>query len=469
MDNSIENQKAIQYARLQRPNALERLAELLRFKTISSQYEQYQDEFAQCASWLVNQLKMMGMERAEIIPTNGGPLIYAEWLAAAPELSTLLVYGHYDVMPVEPTDEWRHPPFEPYVDGQRIYCRGASDDKGQFFAVLFALEAWLKGAGKLPLNVKVLLEGEEEKLSPNLDEVLIGNQERLRCDGILVADMGGLDPRVPLIMYGTRGNLALEIIVSGPSKDLHSGTYGGGVDNPLNVLTRLIAALQDGKTRKIIVPGFYDRVQELTPRELELAKAVPITDEAGLYLTGAPALAGEQGYPLKLRISSRPTFDIHGIAGGYNGPGIKTVIPSSATAKISFRLVPDQQPEEVLHCIQDYLISLAPDTIRLMVKPLGQAAPLTVDLDHPVIAAAREAYQRSFDASPCYIRGGGSLRIASLFQHYVNPAILLTGFGLPEDNEHAPNESFALGQFYRGAEMVIHYLGILSSEYRNLG
>jgi acetylornithine deacetylase/succinyl-diaminopimelate desuccinylase-like protein len=463
MDNLLESSRAVEFSRANRPGTLEKLLELLRFKTISSQYQRYQDEFARCSAWLVEQLESMGLERAEIIPTSAAPLVYAEWLKAGSASPTLLIYGHYDVMPVEPAQAWKHPPFEPFVDEQRIYARGASDDKGQFFAVLSALHAWLKGTGRLPLNVKVLLEGEEEELSPNLDQILTNNQERLKCDGILVADMGGLDPRVPLVMYGTRGNLAIEVTVNGPSKDLHSGTYGGAVDNPLNVLTRLTAALQDPHTHKITLPGFYDRVKELTPRELELAQAVPITDEAGLILTGVPALAGEQGYPLKLRVSSRPTFDIHGIAGGYNGPGIKTVIPSSATAKLSFRLVPDQQPHEILDCVQNYLTGLAPNTVQLSIQTLGQAAPLTVDLDHPIIMAAKEAYQRSFDAPPCYVRGGGSLRIASLFQQYINPAILLTGFGLPEDCEHAPNESFALGQFYRGTEMVIHYLDILGS------
>jgi acetylornithine deacetylase/succinyl-diaminopimelate desuccinylase-like protein len=457
MDSQEAVWRAVEYGRQNRARSLERLAELLRFRTISSQYADNRAEFEACAAWLVGLLGEMGLKNGQSLLTGGAPLVYAEWLEAGPEAATLLVYGHYDVMPVEPEEEWKHPPFEPFCDEKRIYARGASDDKGQLLAVLNAVEAWLQGAGGLPVNVKVLLEGEEEELSPNLDAALLAYRELLACDGVVVADMGGLDRRVPLVMYGTRGNLAVEVRLRGPAKDLHSGTYGGGVDNPANVLTRLLASLQDPVSRRVQVAGFYDRVKELTPRELALAAAVPITDEAGLYLTGAPALGGEEGYPLKVRVSARPTFDVIGIAGGYAGPGFKTVIPSQAVAKLSFRLVPDQDPGEICAALQAHLAELAPPTVHLEVEALGQTHPLTVDIDHPVVAAARPAFEASFGAAPCFVRGGGSLRIASLFQEQLTPAILLTGFGLPQDCEHAPNESFALDQFYSGTEMMVHY------------
>ncbi len=355
--------QALDYAHSNQSRALERLCELLRFPTISALFPGNRTEFDNCSAWLVNTLQIMGFTHAQAYPTGGPDVVYAEWLGAG-DAPTLLLYGHYDVMPVEPVSEWTHPPFTPVIDEKRIHARGASDDKGQFFAVLCAAEAWLQTTG-LPVNLKVLLEGEEEELSKNLGEFIQRHREMLRCDGIIIADMGGLDPMLPLIEYGTRGNCALDITISGAAKDLHSGTYGGAVDNPFNVLVRLLAKIQDSKSRKILVPHFYDQVKELTERQHALAAEVPITDEVGLFITGAPALGGEQEYPLKVRISARPTFDIHGIRGGYTGEGVKTVIPATATAKVSFRLVPDQEPDEIYRLVTDYLTSLAPPTVRL--------------------------------------------------------------------------------------------------------
>lgn len=454
---------ALEYLDRQHAGNLRQLLELLRFPTIAAEYPENAAAFQGCTNWLVEKLSGMGFEYAEGIPVQDAPpVVYAEWSGAGTEAPTLLIYGHYDVMPVDPLEEWKHSPFEPYLDEQRIYGRGASDDKGQFMAVLYAAEAWLKGTGSLPVNLKVVLEGEEEQISPHLDEYLQVHRGRLQCDGILIADMGGLDPQVPLVMYGVRGNCSLEIHVSGPARDLHSGTYGGGVDNPLNVLVRLLAALQDGASRKVLVPGFYDRVKELTPRELALAEVVPITDEAGVYFTGVPALGGEPGIPLKLRLSSRPTFEVHGIVGGYTGEGVKTVIPAHASAKISFRLVPDQQPEEIQWLVKAYLESIAPPTVRLEVKTLGLAPPATVDLDAPVVQASLKAFRNSFGVAPCFVRGGGSLPILLSMQKLLNQDVLLTGFGLPEDAEHSPNESFSIQQFQRGAAMMVHYFFELS-------
>ncbi len=452
---------ALEYARANQPRSLERLLELLRFPTISSLFPANCAGFEACAAWLVKMLLEMGFSRAQAFPTGGPDVVYAEWLGAG-GAPTLLLYGHYDVMPVEPLSEWKIPPFEPVVDEKRIHARGASDDKGQFFALLCAAEAWFQTGG-LPVNLKILLEGEEEELSPHLGDFIRQNRDLLRCDGIVIADMGGLDPMVPLIEYGTRGNCAMDITVSGAAHDLHSGTYGGAVDNPFNVLTRLLAQVQDGETRKILVPGFYDKVKELTPREQALADEVPITDEVALYITGAPALGGEREYPLKVRISSRPTFDIHGIRGGYTGEGVKTVIPATATAKVSFRLVPDQHPDEIYRLVTDYLTRLAPATVKLTFSQTGRAHPATVSLDAPVVQAASEAFSRGFGVPPKYVRGGGSLPILTILQSELHPDVLMTGFGLPEDGEHAPNESFALGQFSRGIEMMVHYFEVVRS------
>jgi acetylornithine deacetylase/succinyl-diaminopimelate desuccinylase-like protein len=453
---------ALDYARANRQSSLECLLELLRFPTISAQFPANQAAFDACANWLVKTLLNIGLQRAERLPTGGPDVVFAEWLGAG-DAPTLLIYGHYDVMPVDPASEWLHPPFEPVVDEKRIYARGASDDKGQFFALLCAAEAWIKTGG-LPVNLKVLLEGEEEETSRCLVEFIRSQKKLLSCDGIVIADMDALDPMLPLVEYGTRGNCSMEVTVRGPSKDLHSGTYGGAVDNPLNVLVRMLAEIQDGETRKILIPGFYDRVIELTPREQALAGEVPITDQAGLYLTGVPALGGETGYPLKIRISARPTFEIHGIRGGYTGEGTKTVIPAAATAKLSFRLVPDQTSVEIYQLVVDYLSHLAPPTVTASFKLIGSAEPATLSLDTPVVRAASPAFLRSFGAPPKFIRGGGSLPILSILQENLHPDALLTGFGLPEDNEHAPNESLALSQFYQGIEMMVVYF----DEYRKI-
>lgn len=451
---------ALEYARANQAHALERLCELLSFPTISALFPGNRATFEGCTAWLVNTLLEMGFTSAQVYPTGGPEVVYAEWLGAE-DAPTLLVYGHYDVMPVEPISEWTHPPFTPVVDEKRIHARGASDDKGQFFAILCAAEAWLKTGG-LPINLKVLLEGEEEELSTHLGEFIQKRREMLSCDGIAIADMGGLDPMVPLIEYGTRGNCAMDITISGAAKDLHSGTYGGAVDNPFNVLVRLLAQIQDGKTRRILIPNFYSRVRELTARQQAMAAEVPITDEVGLFITGAPALGGEQEYPLKVRISARPTFDIHGMRGGYTGEGVKTVIPAAATAKVSFRLVPDQDPDEIFNLVKDYLTNLAPPTVRLTFTQTGRAAPATVNLDAPVVQAANEAFLRGFGVLPKYVRGGGSLPILNILQSELHPDILMTGFGLPEDGEHAPNESLSLSQFSRAVTMMVHYFQLMS-------
>lgn len=463
MDIARGTSQALGYAQEMRESSLLELIELLRYQTISANFPKNKIEFDQCTNWLVGKVKEIGFDKAEAKATEGAPVVYADYMRAGENAPTLLIYGHYDVMAADPLSAWISAPFSPEIRDNRIFARGASDDKGQLWAVLQAVKAWIISVGELPVNLKVILDGEEEQLSPSLENFLIKNRELLSCDGILIADMGGLDPMIPLIMYGTRGNLSLEISVSGPKQDLHSGTYGGAIDNPLNVLTRILASLQDGSTREILVPGFYDRVQSLTEREQMLADAVPITDDAGLAITGVPALGGEPDFPLKQRISSRPTFEIHGIVGGYQDEGVKTVIPARASAKISFRLVSNQDPEEIYDQVRTYLQGISPQSVITTIQVLGMASPATVNLDAIVVTAANEAFQRGFDAPPRFVRGGGSLPILTALQKHINPDALLTGFGLPEDNEHSPNESLDLGQFYRGIDTMIHYFGILRS------
>ncbi len=458
-------QSALDFAQANRAAHLAGLCDWLRIPSVSTLPEHAAD-VRRAAGWLADRLRGLGLERVELAETKGHPIVYAERLGL--DAPTLLLYGHFDVQPPDPLEEWRTPPFEPQVIGDDLYGRGAADDKGQFFAILAALESYLNTSGQLPVNVKVLAEGEEEVLSPNLPLFLRQRKDDLRADAVLIADQEMLDPQVPVIMYGVRGNIYLELEVRGPGRDLHSGTFGGAVDNPFNVLARLLASLQDGRTRRVLIPGFYDRLRPLSPEERALIAKAPITDEIGLYLTGASALAGEEGYSLAERVSVRPTLDIHGIFGGFTGEGGKTVIPAKASAKLSMRLVPDQDPQEIIRLAEAYLRSLLPPTVTLEVCVVGTAMPVVLDYKAPAIQVAAQAYARGFGADPVYLRGGGSLPIVrDMIDVLSQPGrgdipIVMIGFGLPDDNTHAPNEKLHLPNFYKGIETVIHYLDILT-------
>lgn len=452
---------AIAYANENHEKFLGRLFELLRFPSVSTLAENTED-IQRAADWLVAYLDEIGLAEARKYPTAGHPLVYAEWLGAGPAAPTLLVYGHYDVQPADPLELWNTPPFEPAVVGDYIFGRGTADDKGQFMALLAAVESYLKTAGRLPLNVKVLLEGEEEILSPSMGPFLEEYRRRLGCDAVIICDDSILDPQTPVITYGLRGNCYMEVEVSGPTGDLHSGSFGGAVDNPLNVLVRILAALQDGTTRKVLIPGFYDRVREISDEERTLLAAFPSGEEETLRLTGAPALAGEQGFSLIERTSVRPTLDVHGIPGGFTAKGKKTVIPARVGAKVSMRLVPDQDPDEIQALFEQYVCSIAPPTVRLDFKCLGKALPAVIDYRHPAVQAAAEAYRRGFGAPPLYTRTGGSIAVVAEMMHWLGAPVIMAGLGLPDDQIHAPNERFYLPNFYRGIETMIHYYDILA-------
>jgi len=456
----------LQFARDSREIHLAGLRDWLRIPSVSTLPEHAAD-VRRAADFAAGFLSKMGMSRTEIRETAGHPIVYAEWLHA-PGKPTLLIYGHFDVQPIDPAEEWTRPPFEPAIENETLYARGASDDKGQAFAVLAALESYFKTGGRLPVNVKVLLEGEEEITSPNLFPYLREHAGELAADAILIADQDMLDPQHPVVMWGERGQVYTEVEVHGPAHDLHSGTFGGSVDNPFNVLVRLLASLQDGQTRKIQIPHFYDRVEELTPEERALIAQAPINDDLGLYLTGAPALGGEEGYPLAERVSVRPTLDVHGIAGGFTGEGSKTVIPNKAVAKVSMRLVPNQRPDEIASLFEEYLRSLCPPTVTLEVRILGMAHPVKIDYTSPAVLAAAQAYEKGFGCSPVYLRGGGSLPIVhDMIEALSKPGeripVVMIGFGLPDDRTHAPNEKFFIPNFYHGIETVIHYLDLFAS------
>jgi acetylornithine deacetylase/succinyl-diaminopimelate desuccinylase-like protein len=452
---------ALAHAREHREQYLASLHELLAIPSISTLPEREPD-MQRAAAWLAEHLRRTGMEAVQLLPTGGRPVVYGEWLGAGPGAPTLLAYGHYDVQPVDPLDEWHSPPFEPSVRGDMLCARGASDDKGQLFAVVSAIDACLKTAGRLPLNVKVIFEGDEEISSPHMPAFIRHHKERLAADAVLISDGSILAPDRPMIQHGVRGMAYMEVEVRGPATDLHSGTFGGAVDNPLNALVRLLAGLHDAETGRVTIPGFYDRVQPLDDEERALLAQVPTDDETTRRLTGVPALAGEVGYSAMERTTVRPTLDIHGVAGGFTGAGKKTVIPARALAKVSMRLVPDQDPEEIARLFTRHVQSVAPPTVELEVRTLGTARPAFVDTRAPAIRAAHRAYELGFGRPPVYMRAGGSLPIVPELQDVLGAPVVLMGFGLPDDNAHAPNECYHLPTFYRGIETLIHYYHLLA-------
>ena len=456
---------ALNYARDHRQQNLQSLIDLLCIPSISTLAE-HEPDMERAATWLADYLKGIGMSRAEVMPTGGHPLVYAEWLGAGAEAPTLLAYGHYDVQPVDPLAEWHTPPFEPAVRGDDLFARGSSDDKGQVFAIVAAAEAYLQGSGRLPVNLKLLFEGEEEITSPSLAPFVERNCQMLAADAVLICDQAMLSPQVPLISYGLRGLTYMEVEVRGPAQDLHSGTFGGVVDNPFNVLVRLLGQLTDPASRRVLIPGFYSRVRSLSDEERALLARLTLTDEQIRRLAGVPALAGEKGYTATERGCARPTLDIHGIMGGFTGAGKKTVIPARAGAKVSMRLVPDQDPEEIAGLFESYLRTIAPPTVELQVRKLGTARPVIVDLHGPAIQAAAEAYRLGMGFSPAFQRGGGTVPIVRDFQDLLGVPIVMIGFGLQDDNNHAPNEKLNLDCFYRGIETLTHYYDLFAGTKR---
>jgi len=451
-------QNALDYAQKHQAETLTDLQELLRIPSISTFAENNADT-QQAAQWLANRLTDVGLEHVRIIPTAGHPIVYADWLHAGPDAPTLLVYGHYDVQPVDPVEEWLTPPFEPTIKGDDIFCRGATDDKGQMYAHIAAVEAYLKAKGQLPLNIKFMIEGEEEIGSLHLEDFMREQQDLLKADAAVLSDTHMQDAQSPILVAGVRGLVYTEIHLRGSRQDLHSGTYGGVVENPLNAMAKLLAALHDEHGR-IAIPGFYDDVADVSPDVRDSLRNGPVTDETILAETGAPALWGEPEYCAAERIGIRPTLDVHGIKGGYIDPGQKTVIAATATAKVSMRLVPNQSPAKIARLFTEHIHRLTPKTMDVSVDILAQADSAVVDYSSPAIQAAVQAYEKGFGYSPLFLREGGTLPVVAFFQHILNAPVVMMGFGLPDDNLHAPNEKFHLPNFYRGIETAIHYYDI---------
>ena len=426
---------------------LEALKQALRIPSISAQ-PAYKAEVRRCAEHIAAHLASIGLARAEVVDTPGHPVVYAEWLGA-PGAPTMLLYGHYDVQPPEPLELWTTPPFEPVVRDGKLYARGACDDKGQVYMHVSAMAAHFAVNGRLPLNVKLVIEGEEEAGSGSLEGFLLAWQDRLAADVIVVSDTSMLGPDQPALCYALRGLLYTQIEVTGPTRDLHSGEFGGAVMNPANALATIIAGLKDADGR-ITVPGFYDRVRELTAPERTAMRELPF-DEAGFIReSGAPQAFGEKGYSTMERITSRPTLDVNGMWSGYIGDGAKTVLPSFAAAKVSMRLVPDQDPDALFPAYAAHVRALAPAGVTVNVANHHAAVPFITSPEHPMLQAATRALARAWSKPPALIREGGSIPVMATFQRVLGLPSILMGFGLHDDQVHAPNEKFSLTSFHGG-------------------
>jgi acetylornithine deacetylase/succinyl-diaminopimelate desuccinylase-like protein len=435
---------------------LEELQEFLRIPSISTNPDYANDVF-RASEFVLEKLRGAGLT-AERIKTSGQPLVYGEWLGA-PGKPTVLFYGHYDVQPVDPVELWRHPPFEPTVEGDKLVARGATDDKGQSFAHVKGVAATLAQRGKLPVNVKFLIEGEEESGGQSIDRyVREDGGKKLACDCVMVSDSSMLAPGQPAMLYGLRGLAYMEIKVTGPNRDLHSGTFGGAVTNPLNALAEIVARLRDSRTGKVLIPGFYDDVKPLADWERQEFAKLPWDEEAYRAELGVPELVGEQGFTTRERTWARPTLDVNGIFGGYQGQGAKTVLPSWGGAKVSMRLVPDQRPDKVARLFTDYVHQVAPPGVVVEVTNHHGADPVLVPAEGPLVEAAMAAMADVWGARPVRIREGGSIPIVGTFSQVLGKPVLLLGFGLADDALHSPNEKFNISHFYNGIRSVVRLL-----------
>ncbi len=447
---------ATAYLREHESEHLGQLDDFLRIQSVSADPERA-DEVRRTAEWIVGEMERIGVERATIHETSHHPIVTGEWLHAGGDAPTVLVYCHYDVQPTDPDDEWVRPPFEPRHEEERIFARGAGDDKGQLFMHLKAVEAWMKTAGRLPVNLRFFFEGDEEVGSAPIEQFIDDHAELLESDVCVVSDGDTFDDNgTPAIGYGLRGIAYWEVRVQGPAHDVHSGQYGGGVDNPANVLVRMLASLTDPNGR-FVVPGFYDRVRDLDDDERAAYAALPFDEAAWRDETGvSAAMDGERGYTLMERLSARPTFDIHGIHGGYTGDGAKTIIPAWAAAKISTRLVPDQDFREIEEAVKAHLESIAPPTVSVSVKVIHGGAPAITPLDHPGIAPASRALEAGFGAAPVFQRSGGSVPVVAALDAHLGLKTLMVGFANPTGNFHAPNEWMSLRNIRDGLVTLVH-------------
>ena len=447
------------FARLERERErhLDELKQYLRIPSISTD-PAHKADVERCADWLVARMQAAGLA-TEKIATAGHPLVYAEWNGAGEGKPTVLFYGHYDVQPPDPLDEWRHPPFEPTLEGEQLVARGSTDDKGQSYAHVKAVEAVLAERGRLPVNVKFIVEGEEESGGAAIESFVRGaGREKLACDVVVVSDTAMWAPGEPAVTYGLKGLAYFELRVVGPNRDLHSGVYGGGVANPANALATIVASLRDPVTGRIAVDGFYDDVRPLADWERREFAALALDEAEVRGDLAVPELPGETGYSYLERTWARPTCDVNGLWSGYQGPGAKTVLPAKAGCKVSFRLVADQTPERIAELVRAHVARVTPPGVRVEVDYLHGAAPVTVDATGAFAQAALDALEEVWGHRPVRIRTGGSIPIVGSFADALGAPVLLLGFGLEEDRLHSPNEKFDVPNYFQGIRTIARLL-----------
>jgi acetylornithine deacetylase/succinyl-diaminopimelate desuccinylase-like protein len=441
----------IGYIESKREEHLNELKELLRIPSVSTKSE-HKPDIERAAHWVAEKLRAAGMDNVEITPTKMHPLVYGESLHA-PGKPTVLFYGHYDVQPAEPLDLWTTPAFEPTVRDGNLYGRGTADDKGQVHIHIKALEALRKTAGKLPINVKVIVEGEEEVGSVNLWEFVKANRERLKADALVVSDTAMLAKGVPSITYGLRGLNYYQIEITGPAQDLHSGVFGGAVPNPITILAEMIAKLHDRNFR-VAIPGFYDNVAAVSRQERKALNSLPWKEKEFRKMVGAPALGGEKGFTIREQLWVRPTLELNGIWGGYLGEGAKTVIPSKAYAKISTRLVPNQDPAKIAKIVERQIRKLLPKSVHCEFEVLSTGKPWVAPYTHPIFQKAIHSLETGFGKRAVFIREGGSIPFVTQMHDTFKVPCVLLGFGLPDENAHAPDEHIALENYFGGIKAI---------------
>ena len=437
----------IDFINTHRDRYVDELKTLLAIPSISALPE-HQGDVRKCAEWVADQMRRIGLENVRLIETAGNPVVYGDWLHAegAP---TILFYGHYDVQPVDPVELWQSPPFEATIRDGEIYARGASDDKGQVFMHFKAIEAHMKAQGRLPVNIKLMIEGEEEVGSAHLDAFIHEQKAALAADVVVVSDTEMFARGVPSLCYALRGLAYLQIDVRGTTTDLHSGTYGGAVANPAFVLAQILAQMKD-RGGRVKVPGFYDDVRPLSDAERAEYKKLPYNEKQYRKSIGAPKLFGESGYTTLERTTGRPTFEVNGLLSGFTGEGTKTVLPAVAMAKVSMRLVPDQDPAKIARLFEAYVKKIAPKTVEVKVTNMHGGKPWMASLDNPYVQAAGRAIEKGFGQTPVFTREGGSIPVVATFQEVLGLPSVLFGVGLPDDRIHAPNEKLDLDNFHKG-------------------
>lgn len=437
----------IDFINTNRDRYVEELKGYLAIPSISA-LPDHKADVRRCAEWTRDEMQRIGMQNVRLIETPGFPVVYGDWLGAT-GAPTILFYGHYDVQPVDPVNLWESPPFEATVRDGEIYARGAADDKGQVFMHFKAIEAHLKQNGRLPVNIRVILEGEEEVGSANLDNFVKDHKDELKADVVVISDSPMFDRGVPSICYGLRGLVYFQIDLRGTKSDLHSGSFGGAVANPAFMLANILAQMKD-RSGRIKIPGFYDDVRELREEERQQWRRLPFNEKRYAKELGAPKLWGETGYSTLERVWARPTFEVNGILSGFTGEGAKTVIPAVAMAKVSMRLVPNQDPDRIAGLFEDYVRKVAPKSVEVKVTRMHGGKPWMTEFDNKYVQAAGRAIQKGFGQEPVFNREGGSIPVVATFQEILGLPSVLFGVGLPDENAHAPNEKLDLANFHGG-------------------